>query len=251
LHVTVEETDEGIKICLHLLLSETSSELRDFASLQPGPSPLPQRLTSTVPQIASRSVEPRRPASLDVGVERVRPRPGRETIQAVLDSAIRAKKEPLGGAVGTLSRGIGNILFGTGIDPRAGVSISQQLAELTDTSLAEVHLGIAGPFLSELTSGGEFVRALTNDFRVLATAGNVPALERVVDRLVATEGSLDTIISAEGTIGTTIKRGTDPFTTGGRGLLVVRANRARKNVREIKRQADLNLLMAERVQRSP
>jgi len=256
MHVTIEETDEGIVICLHLALSETSSELRDFASLRPGPSPLPPRLTSTVPQIASRSEEPRRLPSLDVGVARVLPRPGRETIQAVLDAAIRAKKEPLGGAVGILSRGIGNVVSGRGFadvfNPRAGVSVSQQLAELTGTTVGEVHLGIAGPFLAELTSGGDFVRALTNDFRVLATAGNVPALERVVDRLDATEDSLSTMLGAEQAPGAAMRPSSFEGVSGvGRGLLITRAVRARRNVRQIKRQAELSLLLAERVQRSP
>ena len=251
MHLTIEETDEGIVLCLLLQPSEISSELRAFASSQRGPRALPPRLSSTVPLTVLRQEAPGPPPILDVGVERLRPRPGRETIQGVLDAAIRAKTAPLGGAVGVLSRGIGNIVFGTGIDPRAGVSISQQLAELTSSSLAEVHLGIAAPFFAETKSGGDLGRAIINDLRVLATAGDVPALERVVRRLQATEESLDTIVSAEGTVGAVLRRGTDPFTTAGRGIAIVRAQRARRNVRDLKRQAELNLLLAERVQREP
>lgn len=177
--------------------------------------------------------------------------PAKEDIVAVLDRAIRAKKEPLGGAIGALSRGLGNLLFGTGIDPRAGVSLSQQLAELTDSSIAEVHLGIAGPFFSETKPSGELGKALINDFRILARAGNVPALERIIERLEATDGSLTTIIAAEGATGAVLRRGTDPFTAAGRGITVVRANRAQANVKALKRQAELNLLLAQKVQGEP
>lgn len=251
MHVTIEETDEGTLICLLLQPSETSSELRDFASLLPGRRALEPRLTSTMQPTALRPAEPRRPLSLDVGVVRERSRPAREDIIAVLDQAIRAEKEPLGGAVGALSRGLGNVLAEIGITPKPGQSISQTIGELTGTSIAEVHLGIAAPFLAELKSGGALSRALINDFRGLARDGDVPALEAIEARLTATDDSLSTIIAAEGTTGSVLRRGTDPFTTAGRGVAIVRARRAQKNVRELKRQAELNRKLAEEVQRRP
>jgi len=251
MHVTIEETEEGTLICLLLEPSETSSELRTFADSLRGQRARRPSESSAAPPIVSRKEEPDPPASLDVGVARVRPQPAREDIIGVLEAAIRAKTAPLGGAIGALSRGIGNLVFGTGIDPRAGVSISQQLSELTGKSIAEVHLDIVGPFLAETKSGGELGRALINDFRTLAAAGDTPALEAIVRRLEGAEGAVTTIIQAEGTTGAVLRRGTDPFTTAGRGVTVVRAKRAQKNVQDLKRQAELNLLMAERVQRSP
>lgn len=251
MHITIEETDEGVLLCLLLQPSEISSELRAFASSGRGPRALPPGLSSTVPLTALRPAAPDQPLSLDVGVARVRSRPAREDIVGVLEEAIRAKKAPLGGSIGALSRGIGNLVFGTGIDPRAGVSISQQLSELTGDSIAGVHLSIAAPFFAETRSGGELGRALINDFRALAASGDTPSLERIISRLEATEGSLTTIIAAEGTTGALLRRGTDPATTAGRGVAIVRANRALKNVRDLKRQAELNLLLAEEVQGRP
>lgn len=255
MHLTIEETEEGLLLCLHLLPSETSSELRAFASSRRGPSQLPPRLSSTVPLIGSRREEPSQPPSLDVGVGRVRSRPAREDIVAVLDRAIRAKTEPLGGAIGALSRGVGNLLSGTGIDPRAGVSISQQLAELTGKTVAEVHLGLAAPFFAETTSGGELGKALINDFRTLARDGNVPALERLIEQIEVTEDRLDTLVSAQSSPASSIGGGKagvgGPELQLGRGILLIRSQRALKNLRELKRQADLNRKLAEVVQREP
>lgn len=255
MHITIEETEEGFVLCLLLLPSEISSELRDFASSRRGPSPLPPRLSSTVPLTASRREGPSPPPSsaLDVGVVRERTSPAKEDIIAVLDQAVRAKTAPLGGAVGALSRGLGNLLFGTGIDPRAGVSISQQLAEATNSSIAEVHLAIAGPFLAETTSGGALGRAIVNDFRVLAKAGDVPALKRAFDRLEATEERLVGIVDSQASPGSVFgdvgaDRGKTQAAGAGRGILIIRSARALKNVRDLKRQAQLMGRLAEKVQ---
>lgn len=253
MHITIEETDEGFVLCLHLLPSEISNELRDFASLRRGPNPLPQRLNSTVQRTALSSAAPGRPPSsaLDVGVVRERTSPAREDIISILDQAVRAKKEPLGGAVGALSRGLGNLMFGTGIDPRAGVSISQQLAELTNSSIAEVHLSIAGPFLAETTSGGALGRAVVNDLRTLARDGDVPALKRIFDRLEATEARLVGVIGSQTSSGSVFGDSPAASASAGRGLLVLRSGKALKNVRELKRQAELMGRLAEKVQGEP
>jgi len=252
MHVTIEETDEGVVICLFLQPSEISSELRDFASLRPGRRALPQSLISTLPPTVLRSEAPSPPPSLDVGVGRTRSRPAREDVIAVLDQAIRAKREVLGGAVGVLSRGFGNLLSGTGIDPRAGVSVSQQLAELTGSSIAEVHLGFAAPFFAEVKSGGAFGRALVNDFRGLARAGDAATLAKIEERLGVTERILETTIKSrslpQAVIGEKFEQ---PSARLGRGLLIVRTTRALKNVRELKRQAELNRKLAEVVQGEP
>jgi len=251
MHITIEETEEGIRLCLLLQPSETSSELRAFASSGRGPRALPQRLSSIVPLTVLRPEEPGPPPSLDVGVVRERARPAREDIVAILDRAVRAKKEPLGGAIGALSRGLGNLLFGTGIDPRAGVSISQQLSEVTGKSIAEVHLGIAAPFFAETTAGGELGRAIINDFRVLARDGNVPALERIESQLGATQERLEILIKSQTSPGVTIGDLPGPRSGAGRGILVLRSTRALKNVKDLKRQAELMRKLAEVVQEEP
>ena len=204
----------------------------------------------------SREAPDQRPSSvLDVGVVRERTSPAREDIIAILDQAVRAKTAPLGGSVGALSRGLGNLMFGTGIDPRAGVSISQQLAELTGSSIAEVHLSIAGPFLAETTSGGALGRAIINDLRVLARDGDVPALKRVFDRLEATEARLVGIIGSQSSPGSVFgdvgKQESTAAAGAGRGILVIRSARALKNVRALKRQAELMGRLAEKVQGAP
>jgi len=255
MHLTIEETDEGFLLCLLLQPSEISSELRAFASSRPGRSQLPQRLSSTVQRTVLKPEAPSPPQSLDVGVERVRSRPAREDIVAVLDQAVRAKKEPLGGAIGALSRGIGNLVFGTGIDPRAGVSLSQQLSELTGKSIAEVHLAITAPFFAETKSGGNLGRALVNDFRTLARDGDVPALARIVEQLEVTEDRLTTLVKSQSTPGASIGGGRTgvggPALQFGRGILIIRSQRALKNLRAIKRQAQLNQRLAEVVQGEP
>ena len=271
MHITIEETDEGFVLCLLLQPSEISSELRAFASSRRGRSPLPPKLSSIALPTALSPEEPDPPPSsvdapengfrpflrserlvpLDVGVVRERPRPGAETIQAVLEQALRGRKAPLGGAIGALSRGLGNLLFGTGIDPRAGVSISQQLSEVTGKSIAEVHLGLAGPFFAEATSGGELARAIVDDFRKAAKDGDVKALQGSIATLGVTEGRLDTLIKSQ--TQRTSSAGDLPgaFPGMGRGILVIRSDRAIKNVRFLKRQAELMLLLAERVQEAP
>jgi len=257
MHVTIEETDEGTLICLLLSPNETSSELRSFAASLREPRARRPSASSTRPQTVLRSEEPQKPPSLDVGVVRERTSPAKEDIIAILDQAIRAKKAPLGGAIGALSRGLGNLLFGTGIDPRAGVSLSQQLAEVTDTSIAEVHLAIASPFFAETTSGGALGRAIINDFRVLARAGDVPALQRAFDRLQATEERLKSIQGSQGArIGFGAGGGSprdagSGFSSLGRGLVLIRTARALKNVATLKRNAGLMKKLAEKVQGAP
>jgi len=186
---------------------------------------------------------------------RERQRPAREDIVSILDQAIRAKKAPLGGPVGILSRGIGNIVFGTGIDPRAGVSLSQQFSELTGKSIAEVHLGIVAPFFAETKTGGELGRALVNDLRTLARDGDVPALQSFIERIEVTEDRLQTLIGSQATPAASIGGGRagvgGPQLQLGRGILLIRTNRALKNLRDLKRQAELNLQLAEVVQGEP
>lgn len=245
MHVTIEETDEGFLLCLHLLPSETSRELRAFASSRPGRSQLPPRLSSTVQRTVSRLVEPVPPANLDVGVG-VRPRgPSRETIIQILDAAITASKPPIVGVIGGLSRGIGNLMFGTGIDPRAGVSISEQLAELTDQSVAEVHTRLLSPFLGESGLGPAAVGAITNDYRSLAGRGDVEALEGNQELLEGLRESAERAINFPA-----------PLPAGGPGAGTGRQTRARgarllKSVKSLETHLKTNLILARRVAGAP
>jgi len=257
MHVTIEETDEGFLLCLHLQPSETSSELRAFASSRPGPNPLPPRLSSTVRPIVSRVVGPALPANLDVGVVRPASGPSRETIVAILDRAITERKGKLPGIVGGLSRGFGNLVFGTGIDPRAGVSMSEQFAELLDTSVAEVHQRLLLPFLGDKTLGSDFGRALVDDLRLLASRGDVEALEANVSFLSGVEERTRGIVTSQSSPGAAFS---DPAVGGaggragsaaGRGINLRNADRLLKVVGSLKRQAELNLLLARRVQEAP
>jgi len=211
-----------------------------------------------VRRIASRAVGLVPPASLDVGVARAGRGPSRETIVAILDQAIQDRKGKLPGIIGGLSRGLGNLLFGTGIDPRAGVSISEQLAELTDTSVAEVHQRLLLPFLGDKTLGSDFGRALVNDLRLLATRGDVDALEENVEFLASVVQRTRGIISSQTSKGAVFSdpgSGTSPgtraATAAGRGILVINATRVIKVVENLKRQAELNLILARKVQEAP
>jgi len=282
--VTIEETEEELIVCLHLPLSETSPAQRSSASsaiqsltdqLSETGSPPPIGSTEEPPSPSVRLARPfgvslgdlsqgrgrlrtPDPELLDVGLFQPRRGPGKETIIAELDRAIAANKAPVGGVIGGLSRGIGNLLFGTGIDPRSGVSISQQLAELTGTSVAEVHLRLLLPFIGEPGLGKDFARAMVNDFRTAARNGDVEALEGTIRVLAGAETRIQGIIRSQTSVGAVASdpgagasRGTQAMAAAGRGILVIRSDRALKGVQDLKRQAELNLLLAERVQEDP
>lgn len=287
--VTIEEDEEELVICLHLPLSETSPAQRSFASSrirsltqqvsEPGkPLPIdsidepqsqlprsgdpferPRSLLRGSPFI-QRAVDPdpfpkKSPLELDVGLVQPRRGPGKETIIAILDEALGKHPRPLGGIIGGLSRGIGNLLFGTGIDPRSGVSLSQQLAELTNQSIGEVHIRLLLPFIGEPGLGKDFSKALIDDFRRMARDGDVQGLEGIVELLGGTQDRIQGIISSQTSPGAVFgdaASGSGRASTGaGRGLLVFRSDRALKGVKDLKRQAELSLQFAERVQEAP
>lgn len=281
-YVTTEEAEEELIICLHLPLSGTSLEQRSSASSAIRSLTEPPSETGSPPPIVStderpspsassvgpfvpldpaqfgRRVLPRAPADLDVGLQQRRRGPAKEDIVGVLDEAIGRNPRPLGGIIGGLSRGLGNLLFGTGIDPRAGVSLSQQLAELTDSSIGEVHIRLLLPFIGEAGLGRDFARALGDDFRRMARAGDVEGLEGIETLLEGTEARIQGIIKSQtqpaavvGDLGAGVSPGSKAFTGAGRGLLVLRSGRALKAVTALKRQAELMRLLAERVQEAP
>jgi len=254
LHITIEETDEGFLLCLHLLPNETSNELRGFASLRPGPNRLPRSLISTVPQTVLRPVEPRRPQDLDVGPVRASTGPSKETIVPILDAAIASGKAPVGGVIGGLSRGVGNLLFGTGIDPRAGVSISEQLAQLTDRSVAEVHTRLLAPFLGDPGLGTVATRAITGDIRGLAVRGDVERLEELQEFLEPVLERTETFIAAMSSPGSTIgdaAAGAPQMTGAARGIAVTRGERTRKSVSRLLSDVRTNLILARKVAGGP
>lgn len=258
MHITIEETDEGFLLCLHLQPNETSSALRDFASSRPGPSRLPPRLSSTVRLTGLRLVEPAPPESLDVGLERRGLGPSRETIVPILDAAIAAHKPPVAGVIGALSRGIGNLLFGTGIDPRAGVSISEQLAELTDRSVAEVHTRLLAPFFGDPGIGPAFARGVTGDLRALAARGDVGALEEFSEFIEGVEARTQTFLASQrrpaavvGDLAVGVGPGSRSVSAAGRGISVVRAARTLKVVKRLRSDTRTNLILARRIAGAP
>jgi len=270
--ITVEEDEEELLICLHLPLSETSLAQRTFASsrarslsqplrelglTQPPDStdePPSPSLSSVGRFVDPRTVrfQPKKNQDLDLGLVQPRGGPGKETIIAVLDQAIARNKPPLGGVIGGLSRGVANLLFGGGrVTAPTGISMSQLIAELTDSTVAEVHTRLILPFIGEPGLGQDFSKALVDDFRRMARAGDVQGLEGTVQLLSDVAQRVEGIIKSQTSPGAVFGDDPRPTTGAGRGLLVLRSVRARKGVKELKRQAELNLLLAKRVQEAP
>jgi len=291
--VTIEEDEEELVVCLHLPLSGTSPMQRSSArsriqSLtqelsEPGstqPDGLKEGLESPSGDSAGRFVRdpgfPSRrfrtfgetgvdvfsgvstlvpPDQLDFGLAQPRRGPAKEDIVAILDRAIR-DNEGRGGLFTGLLRGIGNLEFSTGINPRSRTTISEQLARLSDSSTAEVHLRLLLPFIGEPGIGKDFARAIVNDFRIAARAGDVEGLTSTVELLRGAEETLNILIASQ-TAPTTPLGDTTSGPSGrsapaaGRGILVLRSDRARKGVADLKRQAELNLLFAKRLQEAP
>jgi len=254
MHVTIEELENGdFLLCLRLRPSETSSELRDFASLQSGSNPIPPRLISTVQRTGLSGGVPPRPESLDVGVGSPSSRAPRETFVALLDQSIARHKPPVGGLIGRLSRGIGNVLGSPLVGRRQG-SVSEQLAAGTDTSVAEVHTRIILPFLALPGFSGDFRKAVENDFKVLARAGDTASLEALVELLEGVEERSAGIVDAQSSPGapfgdTAIGGSGGRATSGaGRGILLAQQSRLQREVGRLKRSAEINLRMARVIQ---
>jgi len=257
LHVTIEELENGdFLLCLRLRPSETSNELRAFASSQPGPSPLPPRLISTEQLTVLRNVVPPRPEDLDVGVGRPQSRAPRETFVALLDASIARRKPPVGGLIARLSRGIGNVL-GNPLTGRRSGSISEQLARGTDSSVAEVHARMILPFLALPGFSSDFRKAVETDFKVLARAGDVEALESVVEFLEGVEQRSAGIVASQtegaSALGDAAIGGAGGRATSGaaRGLLIGQQARLSKEVGLLKRAAEIDLRMARVIQGRP
>lgn len=291
--ITIEEDEEELVICLHLPLSETSpmqrssarsriqsltQELSEIGSMQPADlsaeqgSPsndsagrfvrdpgLPSRRFRTFGEsgvdVFSRETPFVPPDQLDFGLAQPRRGPAKEDIVAILDRAIR-DNQGRGGLFTGLLRGIGNLEFSTGINPRSRTTISEQLARLSGSSTAEVHLRLLLPFIGEPGIGKDFARAIVNDFRIAARAGDVEGLTSTVELLGGAEETLNVLIKSQSApttpLGDTTSGPSGRSAPGaGRGLLVVRSDRARKGVKDLKRQAELNLLFAKRLQEAP
>jgi len=257
MHVTIEELENGdFLLCLRLRPNETSSELRDFASLQPGPNPLPPSLSSTRLPTGLRIVAPRKPQDLDVGVGRPVSRAPRETFIALLDASIARHKAPLGGLIGRRSRGLGNT-FGSPLVGRRQGSVSEQIARGTDQSVAEFHTRTILPFLTLPGFSSDFRKAVENDYDILARAGDSEALEDVVELLEGVEERSAGILEAQASPGVVFG---DPAVGGpagrsssaaGRGILVDQQSRLSKNVGLLKRKAEISLRFAEVIQGRP
>jgi len=292
--VTVVEDEEELIICLHLPLSETSpmqrssarsriqsltQELSETGSMQPAdlsdepasPSAdsagrfvrdpgLPSRRfrtfgeTGVDPFSAVSPFVP--PDDLDVGLVQPRRGPAKEDIIAILDRAI-ANNKGRGGLFTGLLRGIGNLEFDTGLNPRSRTSVSEQLARLSSSSTAEVHLRLLLPFIGEAGLGPEFAKALINDFRIAARAGDVEGLEATVVLLEGAQRRVETTIESQGARVEFGAGGGSPrdagsgFSNLGRGLVLQRSVRALRGVKDLKRQAELNLLFAKQIQEKP
>jgi len=199
---------------------------------------------------------PRRPAELDVGVGRPVSRAPRETFIALLDASIARHKPPLGGVIGRLSRGIGNVLGSPLVGRRQG-SLSEQLARGSDSSVAEVHTRLILPFLAVPGFSSDFRKAVENDFDVLARAGDSEALQDVVELLEGVEersaGILESQTEGASSLGDAAVGGAGGRATSGaaRGLLISQQSRLSREVGLLKRKAEISLRMAEAIQGEP
>jgi len=177
LHVTIEETDEGTLICLLLTPSETSSELRDFATSLSGPRARRPSASSTGQRIVSRSEEPPRPPSLVAGdVSPLPPRqPSADSLIRGLEESIRKRKRvPISDLLRLGSRGIASALPFVK-EP----TLSAAIAGARGESIAEVHVRLAAPLLGLPGIGGDLTKALTGDFERLALEGRENDLVRI------------------------------------------------------------------------
>jgi len=182
LHVTIEETDEGTLICLHLAPSETLPDPESFArQLRPslaGPPEVPSRQ----PLTGLRLAPPVPLADLPVaGVSRPqlrgltedrRVRQVRDAFLDDLEQSVANQKPALLGLVGKLSNFVGPLL------PFEGESVSQQFALAGGVSNAEIHIRMGVPFFGAPTGGRQMVEVIARDFQREALRGNVVELER-------------------------------------------------------------------------
>jgi len=257
MHVTIEELEDGdFLLCLRLRPSETSSELKNFAGSRSGPSPLPPRLASTTLPTGLRSAELVRPENLDVGVGSPPSSSPKETFIALLDASIARHKPPLGGLIGTLSRGLGNT-FGSPLVGRRRGSVSEQIARGADISVAEFHTRFILPFLTLPGFSSDFRKAVENDFKILARAGDVTELEEIAEFLEGVEQrsagviaaqSAPSVAFADSTVGGAGGRSTSG---AGRGILITQQTRLAREVGLLKRSAEINLRMARAIQGRP
>lgn len=193
---------------------------------------------------------------MDVGVGRSPSRAPRETFIALLDQSIARHKPPVGGLIGRLSRGIGNVLGSPLVGRRQG-SISEQLARGSDSSVAEVHTRLILPFLAVPGFSGDFRKAVENDYDILARAGDSEALEDIVELLEGVEERSAGILSSQSqeasALGDAAIGGAGGRATSGaaRGLLIGQQARLSREVGLLKRKAEISLRMAEVIQGRP
>jgi len=249
MHLTIEETDEGTLICLLLQPSETSSELRAFASSLPGRSQPLLRPSSTERRIVSRPVAPVQLQNLELGGARSAELRGLQDPDSIfptardrflddLEETIATQDRALGGAVGKLSRVLAQIL------PFEGETISQQLSLGTGLSMGEVHIRMVVPFLGLPRIGREFTGVIQRDFERDAVGGNLPELRR----------SRATIQKLRESIAEALALGKE-FFVGGFGDPISDAIgqaqllRAELNLRKMEKAAEVNIKKAERFRR--
>ncbi len=134
-------------------------------------------------------------------------------------------------------------------------SISEQLAEGTNTSVAEVHTRLILPFLTVPGFSGDFQKAVIADYQVLARAGDVESLDEILVLLEGVEERSSTLLEAsiavEPPFAGLPPKGGSPAAAMGRGVLLEQQNRLNKSVTALKRSAEIARRMAVVIREEP
>jgi len=247
LHVTIEETDEGTQICLHLAPSETLPDpesfvrlLRPSLAVAPGvpsrPQPTGLRLVPPVP-LEDLPVAGISRLRLLGEPEDIRLRAVRDAFLDDLEDALTKQKRFVGGFVGTLSKAVAPIL------PFEGESISQQLALAGGISNTEVHIRMTVPFLGMPVLGRQISLTVARDFQRDALKGSVANLE----------AALVQIATLQETVREGLKVARNPVLSSFQPSVtrqgVVELKRADANLKRLETAAQTSLKKAKRVRR--
>lgn len=248
MHLTIEETDEGTLICLHLAPSETLPDPESFArqlrrSLPEqleAPSRLLQtdlRLVPPVPledlPVAGVSRRQTRGLSEDIRLKRQR-----EAFLEDLEDTVAKQTPALGGFVGLLSHAVAPIL------PFEGESVSQQFSLGSGLTMGEVHIRMGIPFFGLPSIGRQMAEVLKRDFQREAVRGNVEELQRAGNTLATL---LETVMEATRFQAMPFVGGFDD--PGLSALGVAALARAELNLKKAQRFAKEQQKKAERVRR--